>query len=580
MTFKMISLEEMKEKIANEKEYHLSAVETLESFCDLIEKGFVVFHEEEIVSQKALGIKELGRQASSFSLPYMIFTKDTPKDHFISEISNHFSYTAHAIFVRPCPKSPRHGIIESEKTNLQDLPEVLSKLEAKMLSLGEEPVIVVQPYIQADYNIVWDDRHIIIAPDNDGVTAGKKPSVTIKANFPVYIKVENTKDYELELIGNKDQIYLVQIRKSPPGKGSCVLPSNAIEGFLHKPSLNVRKTKIIEIRGLNELELLESLNGSKEDYLVLHPEGSLLSHASAWCRQNNMSYLICDKDKLTKPFLQEIHDGDETYVVLTNDDVFSPVIEKPSPAHYYKHLMQGINDSFERDSCRLELVLFFHNFICCTALGKEVAYLAGYHIGSLLRVSLAICMGELRHSHDIQPFASIDDFHFPVCQEEKDFRSLIYDEVLSSRIDAETMEVAFTNCQLLFSNLFWEKGYGGPKWARIAKLAAELVKAIRQKNTKTKVNKILNKANILTNTAHNNGWAFDKLEDKSMLDLPYFLNGRKRFLPLLARSASKAMEVLCQKTKPCSKQIVITARKDLQHNPVQEVVKHIIGQKG
>ena len=498
-------------------------------------------------------------------------------------------------FLRPCPQQPRHGIIESKVVENSELHAELKNMEELMKKYGEQPIIAVTPYIESSWSAVWDAENLIIGPDNDGVTAGKKPIIALRQPWPLYITNEDLKlagidggvaEAELELVGRQ----FTQIRRSPEGKKISAIPKGAFQGFLPVPVLRIKDAEIFEVQG-TDIEVLESYNPtSNKPILVFHKDGNILSHASAWCRMKGWGYVAAERKQVTGPYLVDYGEG---YVVPAKKKPPKQVKKKKLTVksfkkEYFDGVEYALNSRlYSRQS--LTLAFFFHHFATETSLNSEVAYLAGFFTGALLKATLAICTGEARHAgskaydpegvikEKARNMLEVGGILFPEFDSNDGHRSEIYDLIFESKLPLEVAHDALDVLVDLFYNIEWSSGYGGPTWGKIAKRGKHLARYLMDK----KLKQAINVANELLNLVHNNGWAFNKLAGKEILDLPYRLSEDPYYLETANLVFRLAMQVLKHKLPEGISVINLSGRKPSTVNvkTAQEAVQAFLDQK-
>jgi len=138
------------------------------------------------------------------------------------------------VFIRACPLNPRPGVLESSPAySLEEIQEVIERIAHKMLSVedSDKPMydhgyvdphgsIIIQPFIQADASCVAaPGSYIIMGPDHDGVTAGKKG---LKVAIPHTLSDSQTAN-NLKTLGiDPAKIELVGM----PSRGACYILSS------------------------------------------------------------------------------------------------------------------------------------------------------------------------------------------------------------------------------------------------------------------------------------------------------------------------------------------------------------------
>lgn len=431
------------------------------------------------------------------------------------------------LFIRACPRQPRHGVMES--IIIPNTPLCIKTAIASMfkqaIAHNEPPEVIVQPYINAKANAVIAPGAFIIAPGNDGVTAGKGKQVIIPLpdQFNLYEEIkEKTKldEFEIEAVATETAAYLVQVRKASNHIKPSPKPKEALPGFTHGRIVNLENTKPIVIEELENIAQLEKID-PKENIVCFHINGNILSHAAAHCRQTGIPYVVLTNSKIpTKGYLWEVTKGwvkitetppDKTakydidwnwLFFLTGLDM---ILQGKLSIAAIKHIWNNIT--------------IFHYYLTGTATSEWNAYLAGTFAGALIKTTLAICIGEARHAEakcynsDGKRLAKAL-LKATIGKEQAKDRTPIYTTIFKQEYDLETIRNIGKILQVLFQ-YSWSESYGGPKWEKIANTIVDLPDLL---NTRAKT---LAHLNAMLNLCHNNNWAYDKLIDKNLLNQPY-----------------------------------------------------------
>src|SRR3972149_711187 len=504
----------------------------------------------QISSQKARGIA-LVSQLGYFSVLNTVIISSQEARKLDSSIMNKEfsesvidrSFTLDLpILLRTCPVTPRHGILGNKKIVLKRVSELqgaCSELAYSMLEYGEsEGDIVIQPFVNAAMNLVWTNGHVVIGPDFDGATAGKFPSFGLNVAWHKWLEksitehIKGDKHHELEFVIDKSgHVFCTQIRESTEhkDKGLVVLP-NSIPGFVPdatSPRLG-REYFVIKVKG-TDLEILEKLK--IENVLVMHQDGNLLSHASAHCRQKGWAYIsrilnpkdiencyICEPAPGSVMFLQKpaggVNVSVEAYKAQFLDGLQFVLKNKVAPPDHWR---------------AFTLSFAFHHFSTGQSLSPEIAYLAGIFAGVMLKSAFAIILGEMRHFENLvaETDGSVsecweiflgaisDSLHL----EKETPRNQIYKRVFSTDCSKYLGRILalMRACRILYNKIQWGSGYGGGAWGRVTRATVRSVIALNLGNMKF----ILREINLLTNAAHNCGWAFNKFTGQQ--DLLYFM---------------------------------------------------------
>jgi len=429
-------------------------------------------------TQKAEGVRIL--KARDFRVPKFSVVKAAEIGDTVTQYGFYFPR-----FARPCPVCPRHGFVDSRVVNSWDELLVVRDETLKADPKGE---IMFMPVLNAVLSGVWTPGRLTIGKGNNGATAGQG-AITI----PVRGELVNAKVatcahvYDapyVELIwqdGDDDIPFLVQLRDGPK------LPQTI--DFITKP---VKVGRVVKAEGelLQWEALVKTLN--PESDVVWHPGGSLSSHYAVHAVINGVAVMISKEPK--------------------EGDLLEPTNEAPQPdaKKFQKGFITAMKMKVETAQLAYLMLTGLHNAV--EWVGRQ-DFLLGVGMGAAFRLTLAACMGELRHAK-IKAHACDDD----ACEKNK------YTKAAGSGNRSKVYEKAFTNSwakrnRLLvafdgFHNLEWPSSFGGYKWAKIAWYGLKLMENVRKEDVKES----LMAYNTLVNLAHNANWAFDKFVESYWMD--------------------------------------------------------------
>jgi prepilin-type processing-associated H-X9-DG protein len=437
------------------------------------------------------------------------------------------------LVLRACPVVPRHGILENTYTVLghSDIISLCRDMSLDMFESGEMyGAIAIQRFINdAHANVVWCDGHAVIAPEFDGATAGKKPSISLNEPYTPFLKNflklhgKPDENYELEFVSSGDaSIVWTQIRKSTQHKsgGMTIIP-NSTPGFVpdpEHPKKLIEYDKIIKVKG-TDLAGLETIKD--KEVLVMHEDGNFMSHASAHARQNGWSYIttVIDPNSYKDYYVCEPVPGSVLFLKTPSIGM------KISVAEYKESFFRGVFDVLARPIVTpghwggFTFSYAFHNFATSRTLNPEIAYLAGIFSGMLIKSACAIALGEMRHflkctseTDNLARKRSWDEFTDALSDKfafnKTINRDQVYSRIFKTDIMANLDRIIYCmrTLRMMYERMNWSSSYGGPAWASVTKSLIRTLVSLRSGN----MSLLLKEVNKLTNAAHNCGWAFNK----------------------------------------------------------------------
>lgn len=475
----------------------------------------------EILSQKARAMHLMNWDSPCQIPQFQIFTLDMDVEEMEMNLDHIRKYwDTSRVFIRPCPETPNHGMsvggFESVCVHRSMVKRTVLQMLESFLANNVRADIMVMEYVDAEMSaVVAPLQYAIVGKGNNGVTAGIGQTIALPMrpddNYNFLRQVNETVDScELEMLCNANQTYLVQVRHAPDHIRLSPAPPGAVPGFIPTPNKQVCITDRIIIRNLEDLGQLEKDDAKAS--IVIQPNGSLLSHASAHCRGKHIPFVVAPEESFQPgTWATEVANGWVQEGRLETDGV--PTY---SPTQYSEQFLAGLEEA--RWVWSLEwsqLGGFFHQFASRPLVDPALcARLAGGYIGWLVMASLLACTAEARHVRRHRSARATIRRTMALIQRlvrtnagDTDSRSFIYAKMEEVTYDWSQVAVItdFLN-QRCFRAFEWGHGYGGKKWGDCAKLTTELCKAIVSKD----VMEILIAANALENAAHNGGWLFNK----------------------------------------------------------------------
>jgi len=472
-------------------------------------------------------------------------------------------------FMRPVPKVPKHGFVDSRKVNTkEDVEKVIEEIRAT----GEEPEFIALPFIDCSYSSVITPDNIALGKGHDGATQGD-------GAYVLSLEVGDEQREQLNgLFWDVKEKYCPNCLKTYPynhymswtSKDECDECDEVLlnkwpyvevlyEDNLTMPTVvqlrsgpemkieseRVKVKKVVKINSSMDLlewdklahalkqEIENSPNGSYSRIVpvVWHPGGAYTSHFGVHCKDNKIPYLT----SLENP----CKEGDVIEVGVKSEmDLES--------------LRQGLVLGFETKLEGLELdgrrkaKRFLKNFISTLHayslfdLGNsEVARFVGYSFAVGSRIIAGLPMGEARHLREAREMIENvigEEFEGVTCANNKmkhkmcscgSCRGYIYTTAWKLGIE-KLIEgsLAAYNGFLLKD---WSSSFGGKAWAECTKSLLDVFIAMREflrEPSKENGSEIVDKVNVMVNLAHNTGWFLNKLVEKSDFDkahkLPHF----------------------------------------------------------
>ena len=433
-------------------------------------------------------------------------------------------------FVRSCPVTPRHGVLESIAVDhITQGIQAFSKIRDVMLdSKGEgyepEGNFIIQPFVPATSSaVVAPKMYAQIGPDHDGVTDGHGLILT----FPLWMGNEENsvhdddnayrfleeagatpEECQLEFVRHRgsSNIYLTQVRAvdGNPVIGAQVKINKQKEpkgGFVGEGKDSITAKSVFVITTPEHLGELETIVGkgidTPEGLVVSHPTGSTLGHAACHCKSNGVTY-VAGKVKV----------GD-TITKHTDYDMNK----------YKDHFMNGVkyaHDKWDREWGHLST--FFHQFVTMPySEPRLVAFLAGCFAGWVIHAGTAGIIGETRHARNQQrsysPNTAVALTSMIGEASPPDSRNEYYKRLTTTKVTYTDMIAGLEWAETIMSH-DWASAYGGKNWANCCRKIRNAVKAIMSGD----LDEIADAINQAEHATHNNGRLFDKFVPVRALD--------------------------------------------------------------
>tara|TARA_B100001094_G_scaffold100905_1_gene97092 strand:- start:2399 stop:4534 length:2136 start_codon:yes stop_codon:yes gene_type:complete len=525
-----------------------------------------------IRSQKAIGILDL-QTAGNITPTSMVSTiEELP--HALSTWRKKSGYNDREVFVRTCPVTPRHGVIDSTKIDMHNFLNEAWKMQRIMREHEPDGCFVIQQLLDAHASAVLSpsQRYIIIGRGTDGITAGHGETITLDLHS-TFVKdlmyrlgntnaVYDNDNYEIELVSTRftkdvpvidvpilhhtndfdgaSKTFFTQVRKAgehiqiePPPKGVD------INGFITDGVVVVNN--LYTANGLENMQWLEeNITPEKcpEGFVVAEPNGSLLSHIAAHCRGAKVPYIVGNVE-VGERWVEPANG----WVVKDQDGNFKP--NPYNPADYFTEFMEGV-DFGNKFYCKQFswLATYFHQFQARPLQNpKEVAFFAGIFAAWIVKATFSISVGEMRHANRRKNSATIThsvflhhvigkDNLFVMGSDSSDngvteSRKHYYLPAEIGTFDWSQVADILDFCRISF-RVGWESSYGGTKYAETCDLGKEcavwlniLEKVLIDNDDQQyhKLSPLLVAINKLENAQHNTGHFFNKFTNKRSFDM-------------------------------------------------------------
>lgn len=456
-------------------------------------------------TQKARGFVALGEKGKvRIPTPYFMVIEETDVEGLWMRMHQSFlrrlGKSDASVFVRPCPKNPRHGFVESRDVEFAKYSTHPERFEKKILGIfrearkaDSEAELLILPRINAEWSLTFVPSRFAVGPGHDGSTAGKNsidiplmgvPFPEIGSNLVSQAGVDiTTHDPYVEAVLShldstqsyiRGRCYLTQIRageKVPVGKD--YIPHH------------VRVKKILVASG-DLLEWEKQVKEIEEGTVVVHIGGTLISHYGVHCMTNKVPCLTT--------FTPEIGEVLEPTPPIVDPDPYAVIeglaIGAAGVGLIHKEVLGDKTKYIHTDAACLVLMTVLHN---AKAMSGSDGFWIGVAAALMQRVGMAASHGEARHARG----KNLE-------------RETVYEMALKDFFSSRNL---LGHAQERFLNYQWQGSFGGKKWADCTDSTMKLDMCIRElfKNPTVKnVDKLTAQLNIVVNKAHNGGWWLNK----------------------------------------------------------------------
>lgn len=399
-------------------------------------------------------------------------------------------------FARPCPKTPRHGFIESRKVS--DLNELKALWNEVRKEDPQGEIVLGKSFHEVEYNsVLVSSGQLSIGAGNDGATGGKD-----SISFPVVPYKFNQTFKKASGIRKNDAIYVEAI------KASSFLDLNSrwyLTQFRGGPKIETsapdyipEKIKVAKIITPSHdlLEWEKTCKNMKRGTVVWGSGYTLASHAGVHCILNKIPFITTKKPKVGE--------------VLQPVVIKEPKLEKEM---FSRGVSAGKNSIAKLDNGQsfYFALSVLHNWAYLRQ-SEHASWLLGAASIMYAQLCMSLIFGEHRHCRQCRGKES---------REEN--RTQVYDNVHLFPNKYAGRLPSIVKCYNLNK---WSSGYGGLPWATCAwhtyKLWQSLTKVHTSRNkflSDSQISELVGAMNMTTNLAHNGGWWFNKIVDKEDLDL-------------------------------------------------------------
>ena len=523
-----------------------------------------------IRSQKAIGILDLQRTGKKTPTSMVSTIEELP--HALSTWRKNSGHNTREVFVRTCPVTPRHGVIDSTKIDMHHFLNEAWRMQRIMREHEPDGCFVIQELLDAHASAVLSpqQRYIIVGGGTDGITAGHGETITLDLyhgfvnDFLYRLRDINPAyeqdNYEIELVSTRfvngapiidvpslrhtndfdytGKTFYTQVRKAGDHIQIEAPPEGVeINGFITEGVVVVNN--LYTANGLENMQWLEeNITPEKcpEGFVVAEPNGSLLSHIAAHCRGAKVPYIVGNVE-VGERWVEPA----SGWVVKDQDGSFKP--NPYNPADYFTEFMEGV-DFGNKFYCKQFswLATYFHQFQARPLQNpKEVAFFAGIFAAWIVKATFSISVGEMRHANRRKNNATITnsvflhhvigkDNLFKMTSESKvvtETRKHYYLPAEIGTFDWSQVADILDFCRISFRS-GWESSYGGTKYGETCDLGKEcavwlsiLEKVLIGNDDQQyhKLSPLLAAINKLENAQHNTGHFFNKFTNKRSFDM-------------------------------------------------------------
>jgi hypothetical protein len=402
------------------------------------------------------------------------------------------------VFMRPCPKLPRPGFVDSRLVrSSKDAEQVWNEAVAA----DPDAECILMPFTESCLSLAYTSGLLSIGPDHDGATAGKS---SIAVPVPPYaggcyafdnaLKASGVLSHpdpaqrhaHVEAViatGGTEKPRWVQIRAGAAASGAgdwipfdvkLAEIVNAPEG--HDPALML------------QWEVTAKKLAGRKDLVVWAPGSTQGSHTALHCKNNNLPITFNEKAPVVGSTLKATVGA----------------ASKVDPMAVMRGVAAGIAYPWRRfrshaDALRVMLI-GLHGY----SPTPEASFWLGFSAALYARLAAAACLGETRHATK-KVLGKTD-------------RAQVYEQ---SFLDWWTTRANMPGACESFAYHHWGGSFGGKKWLEIALATTAVDNSMRdlaKGPTAAKVNTLVSTLNAAVNLAHNCGWSLNKFGKQSLLD--------------------------------------------------------------
>ena len=463
-------------------------------------------------------------------------------------------------FLRTCPETARHGVLESVEVNEDNIIEEWTRLRNVMKEVEPNGSFLLQPFVDATSSgVMGSQMYTVIGEGFDGVTnesalqlyfimdheddSCTKEQVALgheKDNFEIEFVYKRDENFTRNK-HQKGELMMTQIRGAPPRVPRAppfVYGDKVADTDGAVPQGRVEVKEVWEASGLEEVEWLEreiTKEKCADGFVISHPKGSLGSHICAHARQHEIPYVVGEVN------VGEVWvEGSPTWVAKEENGV--EIVPRPyDPYHetYVNAFHTGLIASKHRYTRQHGWFgHFFHQWQGLNVNGASAATLGGMFAGWVVKAALSVCFGEMRNGmrgskkdmtpevmavlsaavgidniKEVKPTATLSE---SVINRQHWFAVL--DEL---HLEYHQMAKALRWCAFHFKD-GWRSGYGGTNWMKCAEEAAIVADRIEEflssEGDVDVLKSLVSKLNEVENWHHNNGSLFNKFLHNTAFD--------------------------------------------------------------
>lgn len=425
------------------------------------------------ITQKGRGVVAL--REWGYNIPYLTgFVRD--EDSLAAAMG---SYPK--LFARPCPKTPRHGFVDSRViSSIEELRTVLAE------TLAADPdgeVMVMSPLVGDKlWNAVLTPSLLTVGAGNDGATNGTDTvSFPLSSQLPSQLLkdagIPADQDPYVELVGDPyGSVWWTQLR-SGPRLGAVT------RNFIPSPIV-VEHVLCAGTQPLLEWERIIEASRDVLGLVVYHPGGSLTDHWTVHARSWNIPVILDGPMPQKGDKLEP--EGDST---------------QPDPVAVLKGIIAGsrLKLPVEAQDKNPAINLMLLGLYSAPRLGGSFGGWLGLAAAIMLRYGSLALNGEVRH------------FEGYSAKHGKPERTTVYKRALSYSLSRHRARLNRLINLLRYG--FSGNSIGGEKWGRCGYALIPLFNAVRnlaRDPSPDQVGEIIRALNKAVDQAHNNGWWLNK----------------------------------------------------------------------